>query len=46
LEERQKEIADFRNHYKIVEEAIQGTAYMNEIYERVQKAATDLNFEG
>ena len=29
-----------------MEEAIQGTSYVNEIYERVQKAATDLNFEG
>ena len=46
LEERQRELIDFRNHYKIVEEAIQGTSYVNEIYERVQKAATDLNFEG
>lgn len=30
----------------MVEEAIQGTAYVSEIYERVQKATEDLNLDG
>ena len=45
LEERQLEYAGLRKQYALVEGAIRGTSYVEEIQERISKAATEQDYE-
>ena len=44
LEDRQREYVGLRKHYEVIEDAIRGTAYVQEIQERVQKAEFDADY--
>ena len=45
LEDRQLEYAGLRKQYALVESAIRGTSYVEEIQERISKAATEQDYE-
>ena len=45
LEERQAEFSSLRNHYKLLEKAISGTNYVQDIQERILKASADVDQE-
>ena len=45
LEERQEEYSSLRNHYKLLENAIKGTDYVNDIQERILKASADVDHD-
>jgi predicted nucleic acid-binding Zn-ribbon protein len=45
LEDRQREYVGLRKHYQVIEDAIRGTSYVQEIQERVQKAQVDSDYE-
>ena len=43
LEERQEEFSSLRNHYKLLENAIKGTDYVQDIQERILIASADVD---
>lgn len=43
LEERQEDFSSLRNHYKLLEKAISGTNYVQDIQERILKASADVD---